>query len=115
MKLLNYLVAITIITILSLPISGCVETPSESCEQQDMNQILNCGMEKNVEVCCETGADCVYKYNGQDYPDTEAGLNDLADALGCTYKSSTTSNEQKELIIKNLIELKERARFGVYQ
>lgn len=114
MKLLKTLMVIVVISLISLPITGCNGTAEESCEQQDMNEILNCGMEKNVEVCCEVGADCVYKYNGQDYPDTEAGLNDLADALGCTYKNSNDMDKQKELIIRNLIKLRERARLGTF-
>lgn len=115
MKLFKYFIALTIITIVIVPISGCTETPIESCEQQDMNQILDCGVEKNVEVCCETGADCVYKYAGQDYPDTQAGLNDLADALGCDYKSSVDMAAQKELIIKSLKALRHRAWLGTIE
>ena len=112
MKLLKSMVVVSVIALISLPFSGCDSgVASENCEQQDMNEILNCGAETNVEVCCEIGAACVYKYNGQDYPDTEAGLNDLADALGCTYKSSEDNDAQKELIIKLLIELKERVRY----
>ena len=114
MKLLKSLVAIAIIASISFPISSCQEAITETCEQQDMNEILNCDAEKIVEVCCETGVACVYKYNGQDYPDTEEGLNNLADALGCTYKSAIFNNNQKELIIKNLIELKEKARYSLH-
>jgi len=112
MKLLKSMVVISIIALISLPFSGCDSgEASENCTEQDMNEILNCGTETNVEVCCEIGAACVYKYNGQDYPDTDAGLNDLADALGCTYKSSEENDEQKELIIKALIALKKRVRY----
>jgi|GEM_PF-1509792 len=114
MKSLKSLVAIAIIALISLPFSACEDTASESCEQQDMNEILECGAEKNVEVCCTTDADCIYKYDGQDYPDTNEGLTDLADALGCTYKGSADYKEQHELIIKNLVALKERARVGSY-
>ena len=112
MKLFKYMASIAIISIISITITACTETAVENCEQQDMNEILNCDEEKNVEVCCETGAICIYKYAGQDYPDTEAGLNDLADALGCTYKSSENMDLQKELIIKNLKALRERAWLG---
>jgi len=114
MKILKSLLAIVIITVISFSISGCEGSVGENCAQQDMNEILDCGIEKIVEVCCETGADCVYKYNGQDYPDTEAGLTNLADALGCTYKSSDDNNNQKELIFKSLIALKERVRYMDY-
>lgn len=114
MKLLKTMMAIAIIALIPLVYSGCEDAADESCEQQDMNEILTCGEEKNVEVCCTSGADCVYKYNGQDYPDTEAGLNNLADALGCTYKSSEDYDEQMELIITNLIALREKAKEGIY-
>lgn len=113
MKLLSYLTAFTVMIMISF--SACTETPKESCEQQDMNQILNCGVEKNVEVCCETGASCTYKYNGTEYPDTQQGLNDLADALGCDYKSAEVGDSQKQLIIKSLIELKDKARLGNFE
>ncbi len=112
MKILNYFTAIVFVAIVSFTITACTDNPTENCEQQDMNEILNCGVEKNVEVCCETGASCVYTYNGTDYPDTQQGLNDLADALGCDYKSAEVSDSQKQLIIKNLIELKDKARLG---
>lgn len=114
MKLLRLWGAIAMIAFIPLAYSGCDDTADESCEQQDMNEILNCGAEKNVEVCCTSSADCVYKYEGTEYPDTEAGLNDLADALGCTSKSAVENDDQKELIISNLIALKERAKHGSY-
>jgi hypothetical protein len=112
MKTLKSLVIMAIIAFLPFVFTGCEDEGGESCEQQDMNQVLNCGAEKNVEVCCTEGADCVYKYNGQEYPDTNQGITNLADALGCTYKSSADYEKQKELIIKLLIELKYRAGAG---
>jgi len=113
MKVLKSLMAIVIVSLLTLPFSACEKDSDESCEQQDMNEILTCDGEKNVEVCCTTGAGCVYKYEGQEYPDTNSGLNNLADALGCTYKSSDNYEEEKELIIKHLISLKDRAWNGL--
>ena len=106
MKLLKSLSAIAIIVLISL--SACEKDSDESCEQQDMNEVLNCGGEKNVEVCCISGSVCTYKYNGVDYPDTTAGLNDLADALGCEYKSSAEYDKQRLIIIEYLIALKDR-------
>ena len=113
MKLLKPLASIAFVALISLSFSACEELVTEICEQQDMNEILNCGEEKNVEVCCTTGSSCVYMYNGIEYPDTNVGLNDLADALGCTYKSSADYDEQKLLIIKHLIALKDRAGSGI--
>ena len=113
MKLLKSLAAILIIALISFSYSACEKVDNESCEQYDMNEILNCGSEKNVEACCVSGSGCVYKYNGQDYPDTQEGLNDLADVLGCTYKSSANYENEKKLIIRHLISLKDRACAGV--
>lgn len=109
MKLIKSMLTIAIITIISISYSGCEKALTDSCEQQDMNEVLDCGSEKNVEVCCTAGLACVYKYNGQEYPDTNAGLSSLADALGCNYKSSIEKEKQKKLIIKHLIALKKKA------
>ena len=114
MKLLKLWAAIVIITLVPVAFSGCEDSADESCEQQDMNEILDCGVEKNVEVCCTSGAACIYEYEGQEYPDTETGLNNLADALGCSYKGSDDYDEQNTLIVNALIALKERAKSGSY-
>ncbi len=113
MKTLKSLAAIAMVALFSLAYTGCETKSDESCEQQDMNEILNCGVEKNVQVCCTSGAGCVYTYNGQEYPDTQTGLSNLADALGCTYKSSASHEDEKQLIIQSLRELKDRANFGL--
>ncbi len=113
MKILKSIAAIAVIALLSLTYSACEkDEDDESCEQQDMNEVLNCGEEKNVEVCCISGSSCTYKYNGTEYPDTSEGLNNLADALGCTYKSSADYETQKQVIIEHLINLKFRASSG---
>ena len=109
MKILKSFAAIVIIALISISFSACEAESDESCEQQDMNEVLNCGEEKNVEVCCVSGSTCTYKYNGTEYPDTDTGLNNLADALGCTYKSSADYEKQKQIIIERLINLKNLA------
>jgi len=109
MKIFKSLAALAIIVLISISFSACEEESDESCEQQDMNEVLNCGEEKNVEVCCISGSACTYKYNGTEYADTTEGLNDLADALGCTYKSSADYEKQKQIIIEHLINLKNLA------
>jgi hypothetical protein len=114
MKLLKTLATIMMIALIPLAYSGCESTDDESCEQQDMNGVMDCGSEKNVEVCCTSGSDCVYKFDGQEYPDTTTGLNDLADALGCEYKSAEENQADKSLVISYLIALKERALEGIY-
>lgn len=112
MKVLKLFVAIAIIALTPFAFTACEDTALENCEQQDMNEIMNCGVEKNVEVCCTEGSSCVYSYNGTKYPDTTDGLNDLADALDCSYKSSVDYEEQHELIIKLLKDLKNKASIG---
>lgn len=115
MKTLKSVLAIMLIATIPVVYSGCADDgDNESCAQQDMNEILTCGGETNVEVCCVSGADCVYKFNGQEYPDTNQGLNDLADALGCTYKSAEAQAAEKDLIIEKLEALREEARPGSY-
>lgn len=115
MKTLKTVLAFLLIATIPLVYSGCADDgEDESCAQQDMNEILTCDGETNVEVCCVAGADCVYKYDGQEYPDTDDGLNDLADALGCTYKSIDAQAAEKELIIEKLIALRDKARMGLY-
>jgi len=113
MKIFKTLAAFAVIALIGISFLACEkEEDDESCEQQDMNEVLNCGEEKNVEVCCISGASCTYKYNGTEYPDTSEGLNDLADALGCTYKSSEDYEKQKLILIEHLIALKFRASSG---
>jgi uncharacterized lipoprotein YehR (DUF1307 family) len=109
MKILKSVAAVVFIAFLAVSYTACEKEDEESCEQQDMNEVLNCGEEKNVEVCCVSGSSCTYKYNGTEYPDTNDGLSDLADALGCTYKSDADYEKQKEILINHLIELKYRA------
>lgn len=48
MKLLKSIVAIAFIALLTLPYSSCNKTEEESCEQQDMNEVLNCGEPKTL-------------------------------------------------------------------
>ena len=115
MKTLKTVLALLLIAIIPMVYSGCAEDgEDESCEQQDMNEILTCDGEKNVEVCCVSGAECVYKFDGTEYPDTNEGLNDLADALGCTYKSLTDQEAEREMIIERLIALRDKAKVGSY-
>jgi hypothetical protein len=113
MKTLKSLMAIALISLIPFTFTACEDKASESCEQQDMNEVLNCGVEKNVEVCCTEGSNCVYKYAGVEYADNNEGLTNLADALGCTYKSSANYEEQHQLIIKLLKDLKNKAIVGI--
>ncbi len=114
MKTLKTVLALMLIATIPMVYSGCADDgEDEFCEQYDMNETLNCDGETIVESCCVTGGECVYKFNGQEYPDTIDGLNDLADALGCTTKSTEAQAAEKELIIQKLIELRDKARMGL--
>ena len=111
MKNLKHVLILALISFGTLGFNGCTEDEvSKSCEQQDMNEILNCGEQKNVEVCCTEGSDCVYSYNGIDYPNTSQGLSDLADALGCTTTKSADYEEQHALVIMHLKKMMENAK-----
>jgi len=112
MKILKSVIAIAFIALLAIPYSSCNKEDEESCEQQDMNEVLNCGEEKNVEVCCVSGSSCTYKYDGNEYPDTDQGLNDLADALGCSYKGSAEYEAQQIIIKAELLKLRDLASCG---
>lgn len=59
----------------AITFSACNE-PVESCKEDEI-----CAT-KTVTACC-TDATCVYKFNGKEYPDTDAGLTQLSIDLGC--------------------------------
>ena len=63
---------------------ACESDPEEYCEQD-----LIC--EEYVTVCC-TGDVCVYKFDGKEYPDTDEGVNQLAEDMGCGTTSIVTED-----------------------
>ncbi len=64
---------------------ACESDPEEYCEQD-----LFCE-DKYVTVCC-TDDVCVYEFNGNEYPDTEEGRNELAIDLDCGTTSIVTES-----------------------
>jgi hypothetical protein len=59
---------------------ACEDDPEETCLQDEICDF------KFVTICCTVENDeevCVYKYDGNEYPDTEAGLAQVAELLGC--------------------------------
>jgi len=85
--------------------TGCEEEPKESCEQD-----LFCDNTVEVTACCTDGTDCYYTYNGQNYPDTQQGLQDLIEALDCTTTKSASLEEAYEELGFRLQAMLEEAR-----
>ena len=80
----------------------------ESCEQE-----LFCDGTKEVTACCVMGGDCVYTYNGVDYPDTEQGMADLLVALDCANAKSDCYEEELFFLEEQLKALMARAHDGL--
>jgi len=99
MKKLLLLLPLIIIGLLLVVNTGC-ENPLEDCSSDTV-----CDGKDPVTTCCTDGSDCVYKYNGREYPDTDKGLSDLLDAMNCTSKKSATVSCDEELIRQRLSEL----------
>lgn len=83
---------------------GCEKDSEETCEQDEICE------SKFVTACCTDEDDCVFKYNGKEYPSSQ--IDELAADLGCggfglvsesTSQKSTTSGatvKLKELLDK---------------
>ena len=65
---------------------GCEALPEESCESFNPPQ---CSAPNDATICCDTGDDCYYTYQGKTYPDTDQGMEDLIAAM-----CGTTANMQ---------------------
>jgi len=86
--------------------SGCEEDPIEECVQEEI-----CPEAPEVTACCTDGADCVFTYNGYEYPDTDEGYNRLIDSLGCgSSKKSESLNKENDYLFSQLQSLLEKAR-----
>ncbi len=84
-------------------ISGCTETPVETCAQDEICT------GKSVTACC-TDTKCYYQYNGVEYGDDAASLAQLAAALGCAQASSSTYESEIEDLVLRLEALSEIAQ-----
>lgn len=82
-------------------ITNCEKDPAEYCEQDEICT------DKFVTVCC-TEDQCVYKYNGNEYPDSNEGRDQLAEALGCPSTKSTSYENDMTAIIIQLQELMDK-------
>ena len=84
--------------------TGCKDDPKETCEQDEI-----CEGEPEVTLCCTDGADCYWTYNGTEYPDTDAGLDQLYDDLGCASTAkSALEGDSKDYIMAKLLALRDR-------
>ncbi len=104
MKKIFLLFSLLLIGSLILIVTNCEKDPEESCQQDTF-----CDAQIEVTVCC-TSLECVYKYNGKEYPDNEEGENQLAEDLGCSSAKSTTYERDMAAIIKQLQELMDKTR-----
>lgn len=84
-------------------LSGCVTTPTESCEEDEICD------GKTVRACC-SDVKCYYLYNGIEYGDDADSLARLAAALGCTTYSAETYKEDIDDLVLRLEALGEIAR-----
>jgi len=98
----------TLIAGLALFSVSCEVVPQESCEQE-----MFCNDTEEVTACCTEGADCVFKYNGVEYPDTEQGMIDLINALDCTDAKSDCFEQEKVYMMDQLRSLMTRAHDGL--
>lgn len=85
---------------------SCEEDTEETCEEE-----LICD-DKTVVACCTSDSDgditCVYKYNGQEYQESE--LEELSEDLGCSTAASASYKEDMVYIVTSLEALMERVR-----
>lgn len=82
--------------------TGCEDDdPKEACEQDEI-----CEGEPEVTLCCTEDVDCYWTYDGKDYADTDAGLDQLMDDLGCTTEGK--SGEVNDEILARLLALRDR-------
>lgn len=79
MKKIIFIFAALTITFVAVHLYSCEDDPKETCKQDEFCDA------KMVTTCC-TDNDCVYKYNGVEY--TESEEDDLAEILSCTVPSA---------------------------
>ncbi|NOQ27379.1 MAG: hypothetical protein GQ564_18610 [Bacteroidales bacterium] len=104
MKKSFFILSMLLFGVMLATYTSCEEDPVEACEQDEI-----CEGEPEVTLCCTDGEDCYWTYNGDSYPDTDAGVNSLYDNLGCasSKKSASYDQEKNEIIIK-LLALRDR-------
>jgi len=84
--------------------TSCEEDPKEACDQEEF-----CEGEPEVTLCCTDGEECYWTYDGNEYADTDSGLDDLFNDLGCTSTTKSANNEQiREDIYNRLFAMRER-------
>lgn len=106
MKIKNIIHSLLIASFIIIGLNGCIEEPEESCEPDG----TFCNNTKLVTFCC-TEDECIYKYNGKEYP--EDNLDELATDLGCGTASTGIRSADNTLIIEQLLKLKEKVQKGL--
>lgn len=106
MKKISFKSLLLIISSIFLITVSCEEIAPETCQEDEICD------GKSVQACCtatiDDGYDCVYKYDGKEYPDSDIDV--LADLLGCADTKSTSFEKDNEAIIAALQELMDRVR-----
>jgi len=100
LKKVSYL-SLAIAVIFALTLVSCEEDPEETCGFDDFCEV-------EITSCC-TDETCVYKYNGKEYADTEAGRKQLIDDIGCSataidFKSAQEDDAEMERQLKAFLE-----------
>jgi len=70
----NRIGILTMLVLSTFCLTFCTEDPEECTADEFCSE--------PVTACCTDGT-CVYEYDGVEYPDTDQGLSDLSDAIGC--------------------------------
>ena len=99
MKKTILILGIIIIGTLITVWNACETDSKETCQQDEICT------DKFVTACC-TDNDCVYKYNGKEYAESE--IDQLATELGCSAKKSTGENDDLSGVIERLKALMDR-------
>lgn len=82
--------------------TACEEDEAkEVCEQEEV-----CEGEPEVTLCCTEETDCYWTYNGKNYADTDEGIDQLYNDLGCA--TDAKSGEVNHEILTKLLNLRDR-------
>ncbi len=86
------------IAIIKLMLVGGFLLMNASCEQEakeTCQQDVFCDGSVTVTASCTNGKDCYFTYNGEKYPDTEEGIDNLINDLNCSTAKNFSSVEEK--------------------
>ena len=105
MKKIYYLVSALVVATFIGFIYSCETDPDESCNKDEICT------DKFVTVCC-TDDECVYKYDGKEYADTEESRDALAIEMGCSVSTLKSYKQDLNAIKIRLQDLMNRTKAG---